>query len=305
MGKGREIKGRMKAVGNIQRITKTMQMIATARFQASQRRATAAGPYTRKIAALVNQLGSAGAATGGVDHALLRPPEVVVGRQLLLVLTSNRGLCGGYNANILRTASAFLRERPDQQIDLEVVGKRGLAYFKFADTPVKAFHSQFTDTVDDNQVQQLADRYMAVFTEGTYDAVRVVYMSFQSVARQSPRVLSLLPMEPNPPAGADAMDRLATSRADNSSALEVIYDFYPPPDQLLNDLLPIAVKNQLLQCFREATVGEHIARMVAMKSATDSAGKMGKDLTRRYNRVRQAAITTELSEIISGSAALQ
>ena len=291
MGKSREIKDRMKAVGNIRRITKTMQMIATARFQASQRRATAAQPYTRKITQLVGELGAVG---GGADHPLLQRPETPVGRQLLLVITSNRGLCGGYNANLLRQAVAFLTSGTDQQIDLEVVGKKGLAYFKFSGTSVKAFHGHLTDPPDPQAVQQLADRYMQAFTDRVYDAVRVVYMALHSVARQSPHVLSLLPMVP--PAGGDGVVR---------SKAEVVYDFSPPPGELLNELLPIAVRNQLMQCFNEAAVGEHIARMVAMKSATDNAGKMGKELGRQYNRARQTAITTELSEIIAGSTALK
>ncbi len=306
MGKGREIKGRMKAVANIQRITKTMQMIATARFQASQRRATAAGPYTRKIAQLVGELASAGGTDGPIDHPLLRPPKTPTGRQVLLVLTSNRGLCGGYNANILRMAGTFLRDHAQQQVDLEIVGKRGLAYFKFAGTRITLFHSQLTDTVDDQEIQRLADRYMALFTDGAYDAVRVVYMAFNSVARQSPRTLSLLPMDKRSVGAAESNKGGASSSPTSGlGAAEVVYDFLPPPDQLLDQLLPEVVRNQLLQCFREAIVSEHIARMVAMKSATDSAGKMRKELTRQYNRVRQAAITTELSEIIAGSVALQ
>lgn len=301
MGKIREIKGRMKAVANIRRITKTMQMIATARFQASQRRAKATQPYTRKIAELVRELDGAGGEESAINHPLLRSPDPATGRQLLLVLTSNRGLCGGYNANILRNAMAFLRQATDQQIDLEVVGKKGLGYFKFAGIPVTQFHDQLTDTPDAQQVASMADRFMALFTEGKYDTVRVVYMAYYSTSRQSPQVLSLLPMQQ--PTGSDA-DVVAKQNSVGSGA-EVVYDFLPPPSELIDELLPIAVKNQLRQCFNEAAVGEHIARMVAMKSATDSAGKMGKDLTRQYNRARQAEITTELSEIIAGSAALK
>jgi len=305
MGTIREIKGRLKAVANIKRITKTMQMIATARFQASQRRAMAAQPYTRKIAELVGELGGDGSGQAAADHPLLRAAEPLTGRQLILVLTSNRGLCGGYNANILRTSVAVLREHKDQQIDLEVVGKKALGYFKFTGVPVAQYHSQFTDTPDAQEVESLAERYMAMFTEGTYDAVRVIYMSYQSTSRQSPEVLSLLPME-KPQKPTDAVETGSQgSTSSNSSGGLPSYDFLPPPDQLINELLPIAVKNQLRQCFNESAVSEHIARMVAMKSATDSAGKMSKNLTRQFNRARQAAITTELSEIIAGSAALK
>jgi F-type H+-transporting ATPase subunit gamma len=298
MGKSREIKSRMKAVGNIQRITKTMQMIATAKFQASQRRVTEAKPYAQAISQLVGELGSAG---GGVDHPLLRSPASPNGRELLLVLSSNRGLCGGYNANILRTAVAYLREHPDLGIDLEVVGKKAVNYFKFTEVEMAAHHSQFTDTPARDEVERLAQRYMDDFTGGVYDAVRVVYMAFHSAGRQSPIVLPLLPLE----GLAGGGDGAGGSQSSEVASGDATYDFSPQPQELLAELLPIAVKMQLYQCFSEASVSEHIARMVAMKSATDSAGKMRKDLGRRYNRARQAAITTELSEIIAGSSALQ
>ncbi len=300
MAKTREIKGRMKAVGNIQRITKTMQMIATAKFQASQRQATEAKPYTQKIAELVQEMVAAASSGGGddpasgskIDHPLLRTPQPAVNRRLLLVLTSNRGLCGGYNANILRTATAFLREHAHEQIDLEVTGKKGLAYFRFAKTPVAQFYSHLSDSPPYDQIEHLADQVMDRFTQGRYDAVHVTYMEFLSVARQKPTVLELLPLRP-PQADAKA------------GSTSTVYDYSPDPDQLLGELLPASVRTQLFQCFNEATVSEHIARMVAMKSATDAAGKMKKSLTRQFNRARQTAITTELSEIIGGAAALQ
>lgn len=294
MGKTREIKGRIKAVANIQRITKTMQMIATARCQASQQRAIAAQPYARKIAELVGELSTS--ADGGVDHPLLRSPSPKVGRQLLLVLTSNRGLCGGYNANILRQATVFLREHADDRVDLEVVGKKGLGYFQFAGRTVDTFHSQFTDNPVYTEVERLADRYIQAFSEGTYDAVHVAYMTFHSIARQSAAVVQLLPLQR---LGGDQQ-----SDSQTGSGAEVVYDFSPPPADLLGELLPVAVKTQLFQWFNEAVVGEHIARMIAMKSATDAAGKMRKELGRTYNRARQTAITTELTEIIGGAAAL-
>ena len=296
-GKTREIKNRMKAVANIRRITKTMQMIATAKFQASQRRATEAQAYTRKIAELVGELSAAG---GAVEHALLKAPAQPVSKRLVLVITSNRGLCGGYNANVLRTAMSKMREHTGQRVDLEVVGKKAMAYFKFAGVHTSSFHSHFTDKPEYDEVERLADRYIKAFTQGEYDAVEVVYMAFHSAGRQSPEALTLLPLQRVP--GQEKAGSEETSGSGASGG--AIYDFSPQPDELLNELLPITVKTQLFQCFNEAAVSEHIARMVAMKAATDSAGKMGKDLTRQYNRARQAAITTELSEIIAGSAAL-
>ena len=305
MAKTREIKGRMKAVANIQRITKTMQMISTARFQTALRAATDSHPYTRKIAELVGELaGSCAAMDGAVSHPLLRTGNGS-GRRLLLVLTSNRGLCGGYNANILRKAVATMNAtapapggagKTDGGIDLEVVGKKGIAYFRFTRAPVSAAYTEFGEKPTFDQVEELAEQYMQKFTGGGYDAVSVVYMSFQSTARQTPSVLRLLPL--SNPADKEGEDT-------GTSRVEATYEFSPDPQQLLAELLPASVKAQLFQCFNEAVLGEQIARMVAMKNATDAAGKMDKELARKFNRARQAAITTELSEIIGGASALQ
>lgn len=293
MAKVREIKTRIKAVGNIERITQTMKMIATARFQASQRRAVAAQPYTRKIRELVGELAASAVGAGSFSHPLLSAPDPGAGRELLLVLTSNRGLCGGYNGNVLRTATGYLRQDSETQIDLEVVGKKGLAYFKFSKIDVAQSHTQFGDAPEYDQVERLASQYMDDFAAGKYDAVKVVYMAFESASRQRPVVQQLLPLED--PTAEDG--ERATTQSD--------YEFSPDAESLLGELLPASVKAQLFQCFNESVVSEQVARMIAMSAATDNAAQMGKDLTRIYNRARQATITTELTEIIGGAAALE
>lgn len=292
MAKTREIKGRMKAIGNIERITKTMQMIATARFQASLKAATDSRAYTQKITELVGELAASCAEPHQAElaHPLLRTPAEA-GRQRLLVITSNRGLCGGYNANVLKAAMAFIREHSDTGVDIEAVGKKAMGYFRFARLELAASHADIGDKPTYAQIEQLAENYMEHFVSGAYEGVSVVYMSFHSVSRQTPQVLSLLPLS-NPLATADAPPP------------SVYYEYSPSAQQLLDELLPVTVKTRLFRCFNEAIVSEHISRMVAMKNATDSAGKMGKQLSRSFNRARQAAITTELSEIISGAAAL-
>ncbi len=300
MAKTREIKGRMKAVGNIQRITKTMQMIATARFNAALRRATASRPYSGKISELVREVAAAGG-EGAASHPLLQAPDPAVDRELILLIASNRGLCGGYNTGLIRTFSHYLQAQPEkhvgQQVQLELVGKKAAAWCKFTGTPVAAVHSEFGDKPEYEQVERLAARFMAEFTEGRYDSVKVVHQSFESVGRQFPTVTTLLPLRrpqtpvPDQPAGVGSR--------------EIDYDFSPDAARLLAELLPASVKVRLFQCFNEAVVGEHIARMTAMKAATDAAGDMKKRLSRQFNRARQTAITTELSEIIGGSAALE
>jgi F-type H+-transporting ATPase subunit gamma len=292
MAKLREVKKRIKAVANIARITKTMQMIATAKFQASVRRAQATQPFTRKIAELAADLAAAG---GDIEHPLLSPPAEKTHRELVLVLTSNRGLCGAYNANVLRAANGFLRSATGRQIDLEVVGKKGSAYFRFAGIPVQQSHTQFTDKPSYEAVEKIASRFMEAFESRRYDAVRVVYTQFISNARQTPRVLQLLPMEPPK----------ATGDKKHTTGYQPVYEFSPDPQTLLGALLPLAVKSQLFQAFNDAVVSEQIARMVAMKAATDNATKMGRSLKRLFNRARQTQITTELTEIIGGAAALE
>lgn len=295
MAKVREIKTRIKAVANIRRITNTMKMIATARFQASQKRATAAKPYTQKIGELVGELATAAASGGGsFSHPLLKSPEPKVGRELLLVLTSNRGLCGAYNANILRMANGYLRSREGAG-ELEVVGKKGVAFFKFRKIEVARIHSQMGDQPQYEDVERLANEYMAAFTEGQYDAVKVCYMGFQSMSRQTPVMQQLLPLED--PTALAGEEKVAKTNSD--------YEFSPDAEALLGELLPATVRAQLFQCFNEAVVSEQIGRMIAMTAATENAGDMTKSLTRQYNRARQASITTELTEIIAGAAALE
>ena len=290
----REIKGRIKAVGNIQRITKTMQLIASARFQKLQKRATEAQAYTRKVAEVVGEVASS---LGGedVDLPLATPPAKSSGKELLLILSASRGFCGAYNANVMRPAIKHIRDFGADKVTTEVVGKKGVALMKFSRLELNTFHDHIGDTPMYEDVQALAQRYMDGFIAGEYDAVRVAYMRFVSMSKQTPEVMQLLPLEPP---NADAEQGEASGNGAN-------YEFSPSPEELLGELLPITVKSSLYQAFNEAAVSEQLARMVAMKAATDAAGKVGKTLKRQYNRARQAAITTELSEIIAGAAALE
>ncbi len=293
MGKTREIKRRIKAVGNIRRITKTMQMIATAKFSASQSRAVASKPYTKALFALVGEL------TGGlgdISHPLLTGGGS--GQELTLIITSDRGLCGPYNSSLLRTAMQFFRGNETAKSGLiELVGKKGAGALKYNRIPVAKHHAQFGDKPTYDAVDALAQDYINRFSTGEISTVRVIYMQFLSAGRQRPEVLQLLPFKP-----AAASEHAHAGETETKAKAQ--YEFSPAPKELLDDLLPAAVKATLFQCFMDANVSENVARMVAMKAATDNAGKMGKRLTRMYNRARQAQITTELTEIISGAAAL-
>jgi F-type H+-transporting ATPase subunit gamma len=283
---------RRKAVRNIRKITRTMQLIATARFQAAFNRAVAARPYTDKLAELVADLGRA---AGAVEHPLLEQRQPVR-RAALVVLTSQRGLCGGYNASVLRAALAHLDGRQEGGVptNVHMVGKKGIAYFRFARRP-SAQSSEFGERPRFEEVEPLANDLMARFLHGDVDAVDVAYMRFYSASRQRPEVVQLLPLAPAaapPPATPGARAR------------EVLYEFHPDPATLLAELLPATVRVRLFQAFLDAAVSEQIARMVAMKAATEASEEMIRGLTLKYNRARQTAITMELLDIVGGANAL-
>ncbi len=291
MGKSREIQKRMKAVGNIKRITRTMQMIATSKFARAQQSALDSKPYTGALFDLVRQLASAGE---GIEHPLLGDAREG-SRELTLVITSDRGLCGPYNGTVVRTALNHLKATPAAREGVtEVVGKKGAGVLRFNKIEVGAHHTQFGDKPGYEDVQRLAQDYIDRFTAGEIGAVRVVSMKYFSAGRQKPEVFQLLPFKAESAGGGNASEGAAP-----------LYEFSPDANALLGHLVPAAIKAQLFQCFNDAVVSEHIARMVAMKSATDNAGKMGHALKRKFNRVRQSQITTELTEIISGAAALE
>jgi F-type H+-transporting ATPase subunit gamma len=304
MAKTRQLKKRIKAVANIRRITKTMQMIATARFAAAQQRSVASRPYTDALFALVQELAGG---TGDATHPLITGAGSGGGgkakdQELTLILTSDRGLAGPYNSNVLRTAMRHLRETPSAMNGVvELVGKKGVAFLRFNKVPVATQHTQFGDKPAYDAVDALAQAYIEKFTSGEVSRVRVVSMKYISAGKQVPTVTTLLPFKPE--TARRAAEALAAGGAAEKGAAPQ-YEFSPSPQELLDTLLPAAVKAVLFQAFNDAIVSEHVARMIAMKAATDNAGKMGKLISRRYNRARQAQITTELTEIISGAAAL-
>lgn len=298
MAKTREIKKRIKAVGNIARITKTMQMIATSKFARAQAAATATKPYTEALFGLVTELA---ATAGDMNHPLITgaSSKKPGAGEVTLVLTSDRGLAGPYNGSVLRTAMLHLRAHPASKPGaggiIEVVGKKGNSFLKYNAVPVSQMHTQFGDKPTFEKVGALAQSYMDRFIAGEISGVSVVSMRFVSAGRQVPEVTQLLPLKP--------VATKASTEAEAGKA-KLVYEFSPEGEELLARLLPETVKATLFQVFNDAVVSEHVARMVAMKSATDAAKKARKLLTRDYNRARQAQITTELSEIIAGAASL-
>lgn len=292
MANTRAIVKRRKAIRNIRKITRTMELIATARFKKALDRATEAEAYTRKIAELAADLSATASDTG---HPLLQKREQVK-NSVLLVLCSNRGLCGGYNAGILREAQRRIRQVNSEGVNLhlEVSGRRGIAYFRYQGIKAERTYTQFEDKPRYDEVEEIANRYLQSFISGQIDQVDVAYMRFLSAARQEPVVDTLLPLA-----------RMAGDTRQAQPRPPVDYEFLPGAADILQELLPVSFKVRLFKCFLDAAVSEQIARRVTMKSATESADDMIKSLTRTYNRARQAQITKEIAEVIGGAAALE
>ncbi|MFM7160340.1 MAG: ATP synthase F1 subunit gamma [Planctomycetaceae bacterium] len=289
MAKARAVLKRLKAVKNIRKITRTMELIATARFKKAMDRATQASAYTNKIAELAGDL--AASATDFVHPLLEGRTEQKNG--VLLILTSNRGLCGGFNAGVLKLVVQRLREAKanGQNVSIEVSGKRGINFLKFQKTEYDQSFTTFEDKPRFDEVDSIAARYIAQYTAKRIDFVEVAYVKFLTAAKQTAVLESLLPLAK------------PQARAGGESAID--YEFLPSPREILEEILPAAFKARLFKCFLDSAVSEQIFRMVAMKGATENAGEMISSLSRQYNRARQAQITSELSEIIGGAEALK
>jgi F-type H+-transporting ATPase subunit gamma len=298
MAQLREIKKRMGAVKTIQRITKTMQMIATAKFTASLTRAKNSRAYTETIRTLVAQVAEH---AGDVSHPLLTGSGKQSKKDLVLVIASDRGLAGAYNSNVLRVGNKLLAElRAQGRAEvLEVSGRKAVGFFKFQRVDIAARHA-VGDKPQFDVVEAIAQSYMDRFVAGEIDSVRVVYMKFISNSRQKPEVMQLLPLTLPKVAGEGADG----GKSGKTAAGHQVYEMLPSPVELMNELLPRSVKVSLFQAYLDAVVSENVMRMVAMKAATDNAGSLGRTLKRNYNRARQARITTELNEIVSGAQAL-
>jgi F-type H+-transporting ATPase subunit gamma len=291
MAKARALDRRRKSIRSIRKITRTMELISTAQFKRAMDRAAAATAYTRRITALVSHLAHSGLE---VSHPLLQPrPEPK--RALLLVLAANRGLCAGYNGNVVRLANARLRELRDTvpAVRLEVSGKRGISAFRFRKIQPDETFTQFEDKPSFAEVDVLASRYLADFIGGGLDRLDVVYTKFESASRQQAVVETLLPL-----------GGLENGEEEELPAGESQYEFLPSAKSILDEVVPTSFKVKLFKCFLDAAVSEQIARMVAMKAATENADSMISQLSMAYNRARQGQITNELLEIIGGAEAL-
>ncbi len=293
MANPRALDKRRKSIRNIRKITRTMELIATARFKKAMDRAHAATAYTDRITQLVADLMHSGLE---VSHPLLEARETTE-RATLLVLTANRGLCGGFNGNVFRAAlrrwTQLTDEVPNKQ--LEVSGKRGISAFKFRGiTPDETF-THFEDNLAFVEVEVIANRYLDDYVTGRLDRLDVAYMRFENVSRQTVAVETLLPL-----GSLGGAEDEKTADEETAGQSESIYEFLPSAESILEEVVPTSFKVKLFKCFLDAAVSEQIARMVAMKSATENADDLIRQLTMQYNRARQGRITSELMDVIGG-----
>ena len=291
MAKGRELKGRIKTVENTRKITRTMEMVATSKMKRAQDRVVAARPYANSLAEVIASLYSPELAE---RFRLLRQPSTVK-KAAVLLLTSNRGLAGGFNANLIKEGRNLLArlDREGAETVLRIVGRKGLGYFRYVGRPIESSRTDFSDRPTAENAADLVNDLIGQFERGDIDAVYVVYAKFNSALSTPPTTVKVLPVTP------------PEAKADGKTGLRHDYLLFPSAEAILEQLLPLYVRNSVYRALVETAAAEQGARRTAMKNATDNAGDILNVLRRTYNRARQAQITQEIAEIVGGSAALE
>lgn len=292
MAKALELKGRIRSVTNTRKITRTMELVATSRLKKAQDRVAAARPYAEALRGVIADLYTAELAE---QFPLLRRPAAPAqggpARAAVIVVTSNRGLAGAFNGNIIKAARLRIEELEAQglAVDVVAVGKKGAGFFRYLGRPLAGNRQDIGDKPTPAHAAELAEALIAQFEAGELASVDVVHARFVSALSTPPAVLPVLPVP-------------APERA--KGAVQRDYLLSPGPDAILAELLPLYVRNSIYRALAETAAAEHAARRIAMKNATDNAGELLNALKRTYNRERQAKITQEIAEIVGGAAAL-
>ncbi len=285
MAKGRELVGRIRSTENTRKITRTMEMVSTSKMKRALDRVIAARPYALALGDVISSLYSNELAD---NFPLLRQPAQVK-RAAVILLTSNRGLAGAFSGNLAKEARTLIArlEGEGAQVDLHVVGKKGIGFFKYIGRPLATQRTDISDRPTADDAASLVDALMAKFIAGDLDAVYIVGSQYKSALSSPPTATRILPV---------------TKPATNAAQKE--YLLFPSAAAILTELLPAYVRNAVYRALVETVAAEHSARRTAMKNATDNAGEMLNVLRRNYNRARQANITQEIAEIVGGAAAL-
>jgi F-type H+-transporting ATPase subunit gamma len=278
-----DIRRRIRSVKNTQQLTKAMKTVSAAKLRRAQERVVSARPYANQLRHVLSGL------AGGIEnvvHPLLdvRPEK----RILLLVVTADRGLCGGFNSNLTKAAQNFLRQHQTESVRLFTAGRKGRDFFRRRRAPIVGEYTNFFSRLDIAHARDVSQQLIDLYSKAEVDAVYITYNEFKSVIQQRIVVEKLLPL----------------GRADlREPASGVDYIFEQPPQEILNRLLPRYVEVEVYRALLESAAAEHGARMAAMDTASRNAGDMIESLTLNMNRVRQAAITREIIEVVSGAGA--
>ena len=285
MAKTQDLKRRIRSVRNTMQLTKAMKMVSAAKLRRAQERIMNARPYAHQTLAVLQSLAARAEADA---HPLLQAR--VDKKAHIILVAGDKGLCGAFNAHIIRTAEEYAREHlQGQEISVSAVGKKSYQYFERRDWEIKHHWVDFFRNVQFTHAEEIATAAIELFLSGEVDHVYVAYNEFKSAIQAKPIVQPLLPIQPIEPATGD-------------SAEDYIYE--PSADALLKALLPHYVRHLIFQAMLESVGAEHAARMTAMDNATNNAGELIESLTLTMNRVRQASITTEIIEVVSGAEAL-
>jgi F-type H+-transporting ATPase subunit gamma len=287
------LRGRMRSVQNTRKITRTMELVSTSKLKRAQDRVVAARPYAAALAEVIADLITPELAE---RFPLLRKPQPPgkggPNRAAVLLITSNRGLAGGFNSNLIKEAARRIAKLESQgyTVDLHGIGKKGIGYFRYLGRPLASQRVDIGDKPTAQHAVELVESLIADYSAGRLASVDVVYAKFNSPLSTPPTTLGVLPVEPP---------------VKKKGGLQADYILKPGADQILEQLLPLYVRNQVYRGLVETAAAEHGARRTAMKNATDNAGEIFQILKRTYNRQRQAAITQEIAEIVGGAAALE
>lgn len=290
-GQERILRRRIKSIDSTKKITRAMELIAASRIVKAMGRVQAAKPYSEKITSVISNLAGGGA---GVDHPLLREPGEIT-KIAYVVVTADRGLCGGYNNNVLRMMEREIESRRSDGVDYELIlcGKKANGYFRFRDFRIHAAFEGFSDQPDYADARAVAESATALFEAGEVQQVKLAYTQFLSVGSQEASLAPLMPLDPTS-VGIDGAED-----ADSGG-----YEFEPEPSVIIDRLLPRYAEARLYAALLESSASEHAARQRAMKAATDNAEDLKTTLSRVMNRARQDAITTEIMEIVGGAEAM-
>jgi F-type H+-transporting ATPase subunit gamma len=285
-----DLRRRIRSVKNTQQITKAMKMVAAAKLRRAQERMFAARPYAAGLRAVLE---SVAARVDISKHPLLAEPEQE-NKVLLVIVTADRGLCGAFNTNVIRGAMNAIAEKNWQEVHLLPIGRKANDFFKRRTFPMRLQGTQLLQALSPETMREIAKTIIDEFVSGDFDAVYVIYNEFKSIIAQRVVLERLLPLQ-----------RELSGEAGSQPAEQIEYLYEPGPEQILGELLPKHIEFQLYRVLLESAAAEQGARMTAMESATKNASEMIDHLTLTYNRIRQASITKEIIEIVSGAAAAQ